>query len=48
MYFDNLSAAAVNEQGVLKQLVLNNSTLATSNESLVALVKKQSNDIKKL
>ena len=47
-YFDNLATAAVNEQGVLKQLVLNNTTLATSNESLVALVKNQSNDIKNL
>ena len=40
-YFDNLAAAAVNEKYVLKQLVLNNTTLATSNESLVALVKKR-------
>ena len=38
--FDNLAAAATNEKYVLKQLVLNNTTLATSNESLVALVKK--------
>ena len=47
-YFDNLAAAAVNKQGVLKKLVLNNTTLATSNENLVAIVKKQSNDIKNL
>ena len=40
VYFDNLADAAVKEQGVLKQLVLNNTTLATSNDSLVALVKK--------
>ena len=33
-YFDNLSAAAINEKSVLKQLVLNNTTLVTSNESL--------------
>ena len=39
-YFDNLAAAAVNEKDVLKQLVLNNTTLATSNKSLEALVKK--------
>ena len=26
-YFDNLAAAAVNEKGVLQQLVLNNTTL---------------------
>ena len=47
-YFDNLAAAAVNEQVFLKKLALNNTTLATSNESLVALVKKKSNDIKNL
>ena len=47
-YFDNLVAAAVNEKGVLQQLVLNNTTLATSNESLVALVNKLSGDIKNL
>ena len=47
-YFDNLDASAVNEKGVLQQLVLNNTTLSTSNESLVALVKKLSNDIKNL
>ena len=29
-------------------LVLNNTTLATTNESLVALVKKQTNDLKNL
>ena len=33
---------------VLKQLVLNNTTLATSNESLVALVKKHQNEINNL
>ena len=47
-YLNNLAAAAVNEKYVLKQLVLNNTKLATSNESLVALVKKQNNDIKNL
>ena len=47
-YFDNLAAAAVNEKGVLQQLLLNNNTLATSNESLAALVKKLSGDIKNL
>ena len=47
-YFDNLAAAAVNWQGVLKQLMLNNTTLATINESLVDLVKNLSNDIKNL
>ena len=29
-YFDNLAAAAVNEQGILKQLVLNNTMLEES------------------
>ena len=47
-YFDNLDASVANENDVLKQLVLNNTTLATSNESLVALVKKQNNEIRNL
>ena len=47
-YFDNLTAAAVNEKSVLQQLVLNNTTLTTSNESLVSLVKKLTGDIKNL
>ena len=47
-YFDNLNAAAVNKKGVLQQLVLNNTTLSTSNESLVALVKNLSIDITNL
>ena len=47
-YFDNLAAAAVNEKYVLQQLVLNNTTLTTNNESLVALVKKLNSDIKNL
>ena len=47
-YFDNLAAAVTNEKDVLKRLVLNNTTLAMSNESLVALVKKQHNEIKNL
>ena len=47
-YFDNLAADAVNEQGFFKQLVLNNTTLTMSNESLVALVKKKSNNITNL
>ena len=38
-YFDNLAATAVIEKSVLQQLALNNTTLARSNESLVALVK---------
>ena len=45
-YFDNLAATVVNEKSVLQQLVLNNTTLTTSNESLVALVKKLTWDIK--
>ena len=40
-YFNNLADAATNKKDVLKQLMLNNTTLATSNESLVALFKKQ-------
>ena len=47
-YFDKLAAPATNEKDVLKQLVSNNTTLATSNESLVNLVKKQQNEIKNL
>ena len=47
-YFDKLAAAAVNKKGVLQQLVLNSTTLSTSNESLVALVKKLSGDTKNL
>ena len=47
-YFDNLSAAATNEKGILNQLVLNKTTLAASNESLVALVKNHQNEIKNL
>ena len=46
-YFDNLDTAEINKRSVLQQLVLNNTTLATSNESLVALVKKLTGDIKK-
>ena len=37
-YFYNLAAATINEKSVLQQLVLNNTTLVTSNESLVAQV----------
>ena len=37
-YFDNLAATVVNGKPVLQQLALNNTTLATSNESLVDLV----------
>ena len=44
-YFDNLAAAATNEKDVLKQLVLNNTTLSASNKSLVDLVKKPHNEI---
>ena len=44
----NLASAAVNEKSVIQQLVSNNTTLSTSNERLVALVKKSSNYIKNL
>ena len=47
-YFDNLAAAAVNETLVLEQLVVNNTKLAATNENLVAIVQKLTNDIKYL
>ena len=47
-YFDNLSAAAVNEKSVLEQLVANNIKLAENKESLVTMVKKLTGDIKNL
>ena len=47
-YFYNLAATAVHEKYVLQQLVLNNTKLATSNESLVYLVKKLTGDINNL
>ena len=47
-YSDNLAAAAVNKKGVLQKLVLNNTTLYTSNESIVSLVKRLNGDIKNL
>ena len=47
-YFDNLVEAATNKKDVLNQLVLNNTTLTNSNESLVSLVKKQANNLKNL
>ena len=47
-YFDNRSAAAVNEKSVLEKLVANNTKLAANNQSLVAMVKKLTGDIKNL
>ena len=47
-YFDNLAAAVVNEKLVLEQLVVNNTKLAANNESLVAMVKKMTGNIKNL
>ena len=47
-YFTNLAMAVTNEKELLNQLVLNNTTLTNSNESLMALVKKQANDLKNL
>ena len=47
-YFNNLAAAKTNEKDVLNKLVLNNTVLTNSNESLVALMKKQANDLKNL
>ena len=47
-YFTNLAVAATNKKEILTQLVLNNTTLTTTNESLVDLVKKQAGDLKNL
>ena len=47
-YFDNLATAAVNEKSVLDQLVENNTKLASTNENLLVIVKKLTNDIKYL
>ena len=47
-YLNNLATAATNEKDLLNQLVLNNTTPTNSNESLVALVKKQANGLKNL
>ena len=47
-YFTNLDAAATNEKELLTQLVLNNTTLTTTNKSLADLIKKQAGDIKNL
>ena len=47
-YFDNLAAAAINKKTVLEQLVDTNAQLTVTNEDLVAIVEKLSNDIKNL
>ena len=47
-YFTNLAAVATNEKELLTQLVLNNTTLTTTNKSLAALFKKQAGDLKNL
>ena len=47
-YFDNLATAVVNKNTVLQELVLNNTKIARSNESLISLVKKLTGDIKNL
>ena len=47
-YFTNLVAATTNKKELLTQLVLNNTTLTNTNESLVALVKKQAGYFKNL
>ena len=44
-YFYNLAAAAINKKSVLEKLVTNKSKLAATNEDLVAMVKKLSNEI---
>ena len=47
-YFDNLAASAVNKKSVLEQLVAKNAKLAATNEELVAILKKVSNNIKNI
>ena len=47
-YFSNLSAAVVNEKSALENLVANTTKLAATNENLVPMVKKLTNDIKNL
>ena len=46
--FNNFPATAVNEKLVLKQMVANNTNLATTTDNLVIIVKKLTNDIKHL
>ena len=48
VYFYNLAAVTVNKKSVLEQLVVNNTKLAANNESLVAMVKKMTGNIKNL
>ena len=47
-YFDNLCVAATNKKSVLEKLVAKNAKLAATNEDLVAIVKKLSNENKDL
>ena len=47
-YFDNLTAANINDKSVLEQLVANNAKFVATNEVLVAIVKQLSYDIKNL
>ena len=45
-YFDKLAAAATNEKTVLEQLVASNANFAATNEELVDVVKKLTNNNK--
>ena len=47
-YFYNLAAITVNNKAVLEQLLVNNTKLAATNESLVVMVKKMTGNIKNL
>ena len=48
VYYYNLAAVTVNKKSVLEQLLVNNTKLAATNESLVVMVKKVTGDIKNL
>ena len=47
-YFNNLVAATTNKKTCLEQLVNNNAKLVATNEELVAVVEKLTNDNKNL
>ena len=44
-YFDNLASVAVNKKSLLEHVVANSTKLAATNEDLVAIVKKFTNEI---
>ena len=43
-YFDNVAADTTNEKKFLEQLVASNAKLAATNEELVSVMKKLTND----